>query len=430
MSYKSQVGEDESLLGYKRSSQTNERSVIRSNISSNDRLYHGIAYMMCTGMCGITLVSTSSTLPILANNIESRLVELGTVHLCRGVGAIIGMLISIPLCKYLKGNNVLIISLMLTGLVISLLPQCRSSFHLHFLFLCLGLSTSVTDFGCQILTYRLHVKSSILWLGGNSISFGVYGAIAPLTQLLFHRINEQYIVIIILTVIICLILALAPEGETHPSMSSNKSDAPIIAGPRHYRVEAAVSTMLFCLYGGLVSLTACIGQYIIDCKLTIASSHTISTMLFILWTGSTLGRIVGVLDVVNVTNTNLFIHFTGVLLGGCFSMMLVACFPSDSFLLWICIVIYGISNGPSLCFCYNLIKRLTHASDYSYFMLIFGLNLGSSFIPFITMYMWDYYGPNTLVYFLFLTTMIPLPLLFFSKLLSNEGRLDPELDPI
>jgi hypothetical protein len=48
---------------------------------------------------------------------------------------------------------------------------------LHVLFAGLGFGTAVTDTGCQIMTRKAHGKRAGPWLGGNTVTFGVAGAL-------------------------------------------------------------------------------------------------------------------------------------------------------------------------------------------------------------------------------------------------------------
>ena len=42
---------------------------------------------------------------------------------------------------------------------------------------------AVTDTGCQIMTRKAHGKKAGPWLGANTVTFGIAGAIVPLMEI-------------------------------------------------------------------------------------------------------------------------------------------------------------------------------------------------------------------------------------------------------
>jgi hypothetical protein len=89
--------------------------------------------------------------------------------------------------------------------------------------------------------------------------------------------------------------------------------------------------------------------------------------------------------------------------------------------LWVGIASYGFFNGPTVGYCYDLVNRLTVPSEKGMSIVMFGLNFGASLVPYIMSDVWDAgAGPATLSVTIFLSMLVPLPLLFLTKLFRND----------
>jgi hypothetical protein len=62
--------------------------------------------------------------------------------------------------------------------------------YLHVLFAGLGFGTSVTDTGCQIMTRKAHGKHAGPWLGSNTVTFGIAGALVSSEALCVFRVLQ------------------------------------------------------------------------------------------------------------------------------------------------------------------------------------------------------------------------------------------------
>lgn len=61
-------------------------------------------------------------------------------------------------------------------------------------------------------------------------------------------------------------------------------------------------------------------------------------------------------------------------------------------------------------------------------IVMFGLNFGASFLPYITTLIWNRGGgPITLIVVIFLSMLIPLPLLHLTKYLSYDPIINPRM---
>ena len=162
------------------------------------------------GVCGIVLTAIGSTLTQLAANCGTTALKVSTVFLARGAGAIFGSLISAKLFCWFHGNYVLVTALVWLAIVMLCLPFCDRVWYLHCLFAALGFGTAVTDTGCQIMTRKAHGKNAGPWLGANTVSFGIAGAIVPLMEIWTTNLITQFSILSSMSLLIAFGLVLIP----------------------------------------------------------------------------------------------------------------------------------------------------------------------------------------------------------------------------
>ena len=109
-------------------------------------------------------------------------------------------------------------------------------------------------------------------------------------------------------------------------------------------------------------------------------------------------------------------------------MLLIIWFPKNPESLWIGVAFYGLFNGPCVGYCYDLNNRITYPSEASMAIVMFGLNFGASLVPYATSIIWNAGGgPRTLILVVFMTMIMPLPLLFATRYLSYDPAVNPNL---
>jgi predicted MFS family arabinose efflux permease len=394
---------------------------------TSDKLIMGIGYMLSMGVCGIVLVALGSTLESLASNVNRTATEIGTVFITRGFGAILGAVLSAKLYKWFLGNHVIFFGLLSICLLLVTLPFVRSNILLHIFFMFLGLMTAITDTGCQIMTRKLHGKQAGPWLGANTVSFGISGAFVPIIAIFTGSLNIQYFSMSAIVFAVSLIVGLGPNPEKNGKIPSGppkrEGQASQIA---HYRVEMTIGLMVFFFIGGKVTTTAYLASYVEQTK--VIDTYHENFLILVLWISITIGRLAGVYDQRFLTNKSLPVHLTIFCIGGFASMLLIIWFPKNPESLWIGVAFYGLFNGPCVGYCYDLNNRITYPSEASMAIVMFGLNFGASLVPYATSIIWNAGGgPRTLILVVFMTMIMPLPLLFATRYLSYDPAVNPNL---
>lgn len=350
------------------------------------------------------------------------------MFIARGVGAVFGAIFSSKLYMWFHGTHVMAYSLLLIMIVLITLPFNQSKEMLHVYFMLLGLGTSVTDTGCQIMTRKIHGKDAGPWLGCNTVLFGIAGALVPMIEIFTTSVLYQYFILATIVAIVAIMIIVGPNpesgklicGSSSNNMRSDESRPAVL----HYYVEIVISIMVFCFIGGKVTTTAYLSTYVLQTGLL--STHQGSVLILVLWLSITVGRLAGVQDQRYLTNKTLPIHLSVLCVGGILSMLLIMRFPQGRNSLWIGFAFYGLFNGPCVGYCYDLNNRITYPTEISMSIVMFGLNFGAAFVPYITTLIWNQgAGPQALIITTLLSMAIPLPLLWTTKFLSYDPAVNP-----
>ncbi|CAM9967955.1 unnamed protein product [Choristocarpus tenellus] len=97
-------------------------------------------------------------------------------------------------------------------------------------------------------------------------------------------------------------------------------------------------------------------------------------------------------------------------------MISILVFENSAFVLWIAVAGYGLFNGPTVGYCYDLNNRITNPSEEGMSVVMFGLNFGASLVPYIISWLWDFTGwAQTLTVVIFFSMVIPYPLMISAK---------------
>ncbi|CAM9436011.1 unnamed protein product [Choristocarpus tenellus] len=173
-----------------------------------------------------------------------------------------------------------------------------------------------------------------------------------------------------------------------------------------YKIELNICGMVFFLTGAKVPLTVFMTQYVHD--MSTLSSKNAHLLLTVLWASLAVGRFLGMLDLRDLSLRSLYQHSTLLHGGGAISMLVVLLFPSSNTVLWICVAAFGLCNGPSPSYCFDLNNKITLNTSEGTSVIILGLNSGVSFMPFVVSALWQTTGsPLSLIIVLVVCHIAP-----------------------
>lgn len=213
-----------------------------------------------------------------------------------------------------------------------------------------------------------------------------------------------------------------------------------------YSNERIFGLLVFLVVGGQVAVTSYMvvfveelqsggshgrGHYFLDSS---GSSKGGMYGLAALWAAITVGRVVGLwrqvrvfqdrslpssrrFDATRLLLFDLYLFLAIGALGAVF--LLVASFGGQGRLAWAGILLYGFGNGPTIGYLYDLAHRTTVTSEKGTSIIMLGLNLGASIVPWGTAELWEATGaPSTLMVTALLCMVLPIPILLYAR---NRG---------
>jgi predicted MFS family arabinose efflux permease len=372
--------------------------------------------MLGMGVCGIVLVALGSTLDDLARNCGTSSVNVGSVFIARGAGAMFGSASSASLYKKFSGGSVMCSMLLFFAVCLLYMPFLTDVIVLHICFTALGICTSVLDTGCQIMTRKLHGVEAGPWLGANTVAFGISGSIVPGIAYVTGSLFAQYAVLAVVSAATAILLISAPQPLPHhippPAMKKAVASSSGAAEKQTYEIEMILSVMVFWLVGGKVTSTAYFNQFVADTDLI--PYYDASLLIVVLWVAITLGRIAGIQDMRFLNLPRLYNHLLFFLVGGIFAMLLIMVFPTQPLALWIGVGMYGFFNGPCVGYIYDLNNRITYPTELGMSIVMLGLNAGASLVPYGTSLLWAYFGPASLLWIICASHTLPIPLMYLA----------------
>lgn len=180
--------------------------------------------------------------------------------------------------------------------------------------------------------------------------------------------------------------------------------------------------MVFCLVGGQVDMVAYIKNYVDQTQIVSLNDQT--RVLSIFWLFVSVGRILGLVDQKYIKNDEMLTrHLAYCCILGTSFILLVILYPTTTIVFWVSIAGYAFFYAPTVAFCHDLNNRLTLPTEKSTAICFFGLNVGASFIPFITaiLYKWNDKNPIILMVFIMFSMLLPLPIALYTRSLSYKG---------
>mmetsp|Transcript_56757 Transcript_56757/g.128651 ORF Transcript_56757/g.128651 Transcript_56757/m.128651 type:complete len:333 (-) Transcript_56757:57-1055(-) len=278
------------------------------------------------------------------------------------------------------------------------------------------------------MTRKVHGAAAGPWLGSNTVVFSISGALVPLIALVTSRLLAQCAILAAVTGIgtIMLYLAPSPGNLPDPAAAFEPKQRPVLKTETPekssfpYVIEVLAAWEALWLIGGKVAATSYFTTYVDE---TQAISPGLAGLLIVaLWVGISAGRLVGIVDqMFELTTDRLYRHMYIQLWFGALGMAAILAFPNSSTALWFGVVAYGFFNGPTIGYVYDLCNRTTAASEKGMSIVMFGLNLGASLVPFAVSWTWENGGgPLVLPEFIMASHLLPIPCQFLIRKFTKD----------
>ncbi|CAM9436082.1 unnamed protein product [Choristocarpus tenellus] len=181
-----------------------------------------IAYMLCSGVCGLVLVILGASVADVWKNIgyvsSVANTELGSAFITRGVGAVIGNLFAAKFYRWMPGNAVLAMSVLGQSSFLFYLPFINSLLAMHMSFFVDGFSSGVTTVGIQFMTRKAVGQRAGPWLAANTVMFCMIGTLAPPLSILTDSFVARQSVFAGFAAAVGVFLLVLPPPEKHAGL--------------------------------------------------------------------------------------------------------------------------------------------------------------------------------------------------------------------
>ncbi|CAN0548437.1 unnamed protein product [Ectocarpus sp. 12 AP-2014] len=298
------------------------------------------------------------------------------------------------------------------------------------------------------MTRKLHGAEAGPWMGANALAFSLSGVIVPLIGYLTGSPYVVYVTLSLVSCVTAVFLTILPtpgrnkglhEGERQAISAQRAGDG---GGSREesqasacklttfflkYKIEFHISGMLFWLVSGEVDAAGYLKRYFDETEV-IGESHA-ELLVAVLWMAIIIGRLAGIQDQRDLTLSRLYRHSTILFLGGTTAATAILVFQNSAFVLWTGIAAYGLCDGPTVGYCYDLNNRMATPSEMGTSVAMLGQNFGASIAPYVISWVWDYTDwPQILIVVILLSHLLPYPFMLNAKRTdeANKRRLREE----
>lgn len=140
------------------------------------------------------------------------------------------------------------------------------------------------------------------------------------------------------------------------------------------------------------------------------------------WMAVVAGRLVGLLDQQYFTLERLYRHSAALFICGATAVAAILLYDRSALALWTGTAMYGLFNGPTIGYCYDLVNRITVPSETGMSVVMFGLNFGASVVPYLISVMWYYTGwPQSLIMIVMISHLVPYALMLNIKRIARTN---------
>lgn len=384
-----------------------------------------LSLVYCYMICGIVTVAIGATLEDLAADVGSVSTDIGSVYVARGVGSILGSFACFYVFEHHNPIKTLIASELITAIVCFLLPFVTVLTTLHVGYFIIGALNSVMQTGAMHVLRNLHGEKAGPWLGGLGACFVSAGVLVPGIQLLTDTLLYQYLVFGGLVLFgVAWFLALPDlygemvriqeesiETATQHLSRDTKQNIP------HYWAEVMVALLIFFVIGGGDAVTFYIETYVDDTGIIEPSLKAVILLVF--YAMAAVGNVFGIIGQIGISDRMLSLELLVFAAVGGLGMFAVVCFPNSAKILWVGVALYGITTAPTVSYSFNIANRLSVHSAVSSAIVVLGMSLGISLLPYAASAIWQYYdAPLILIVVAACSMTLTIPFILLAPTVS------------
>lgn len=371
-----------------------------------------MAYFAAFVALGLTYAPLGPTLTNLADNTGVALDQISVIFSARGFGYLIGSVIGGRLYDSIRGNPVVIGTMIMMAMMLALTPLISFLWLLVVVVFLLGAFQGVLDVGGNTLLVWVHGKEVSPFMNAMHFFFGVGAFLSPIivAQVLSKSGQVQWafwtLSLLVLPVILAMLGLPSPdtsqagvdygEDESEPSRTSGDQR------PQNHRFVLPLIVLFFFMYVGAESGTSgWIATYAKSMNLGNATFAAYLTSAF--WIAITVGRLLSIPLAAHMSPKGvLFVDLIGAVL----SMGLPALWPRSNIAVWagtIGVGLFMASMFPTMVSFAERHLTVTGKVTSWYFV---GGSLGGMTLPWLIGQLFESFGPRIMIYGIGLNLML------------------------
>jgi MFS family permease len=403
-------------------------SMLSAATSTRHQQLFGWLYIFTMFVGGAYSLAMGESIDTLAEQCGSTATDASLAFVGLGVGAFFGAVSSAFLYQRYFGLNIVFTALLVTSFLLLFLAFNTSLYLLITAYFIIGYLDGIIETGMFIVLRKVLSDKAGVWLG-----FGQIGNAMGFTFAVFLEgfVDSEYTIfgtVSIFTLSIAIVLLLSTNDDKMLQIvKDNISRGDLVMSHHpHYYVEILIALTVMLIYGGETLVTSYLTTYVESEG--VETSDTAKYQLVAMWGVAFFSRILGILDqAYQITNNNILWHTYIFLAFGIVSILPIVINTESSTVLWVGLSCYGFAFGPLIGYVYDWLNRSTAVSETSTAIVVFGMNVGTSLVLYVTTEIWSL-ADNAVVmfYVVLISVILPIPFLHWSRLLSYIPEVNSE----
>ncbi len=368
-----------------------------------------LAYFAAFIALGLTYAPLGPTLTNLADNTSVALDQISIIFSARGFGYLIGSVIGGRLYDSMRGNPVVIGTMLMMAAMLALTPLILSLWLLVFVIFFLGAFQGVLDVGGNTLLVWVHGKDVSPFMNAMHFFFGVGAFLSPIivAQVLSKSGQVHWafwtLSLLVLPVVMSMLRLPSPDAPDNPKTDVDYGNSEVDATgadsardqthPSHRFVLPLIVLFFFMYVGAESGTSGWIATYAKAMALGDAAFAAYLTSAF--WTAITVGRLLSIPLAAHISPKGiLFID----LIGAVFSIGLPALWPRSNVAVWagtIGVGLFMASMFPTMVSFAERHLTVTGKVTSWYFV---GGSLGGMTLPWLIGQLFESFGPRIMIY--------------------------------
>ena len=395
------------------------------------RWKQSLAYFAAFVALGLTYAPLGPTLTNLANHTSVALDQISIIFSARGFGYLVGSVVGGRLYDSMRGNPIVIGTMILMAAMLALTPLISSLWLLVIVIFFLGAFQGTLDVGGNTLLVWVHGEDVSPFMNAMHFFFGVGAFLSPIivAQVLANSDQVHWafwsLSLLVLPVVLVMLGLPSPDSPNHqvedePAKGeANPQRNPGNPKPQNHRLVLPLIVLFFFMYVGAESGTSgWIATYAKAMGIGDATLAAYLTSAF--WIAITAGRLLSIPLAAHMTPKGVLLLD---LIGAVLSIGVPALWPRSSIAVWagtIGVGLFMASMFPTMVSFAE--RRLTVTGRVTSWYFVGG-SLGGMTLPWVIGQLFESFGPRIMIYGIGITLMLAFAVFGLLSALVKPQRI-------